>query len=786
MATTITKLFPTGVLQSAVEFDEISYTSVKVSPTGVYAREFDEVSLAPSILSGLTSGGAGQQDRGQGIAIDSQGNTYIVAYGGGGGSETIMYLIKYDSASNILWQKSLSGVAPMTKGLKVTTDSSNNVYVVGLDELSASPYTKWLVVVKFDPSGSIQWQRRLETNNNTVNSSIALDSSNNVYIGSSNYSSKSSYLIVKYDSSGVIQWQRTLSNSGSVDMYCNGIVVDSSGNVYGCGTFGNSPTLSVIVKFNTSGVYQWHYTLGDNFPSSVWLYGMSIDSSNNIFMTGVYYNPASGQSILLTKINSSGALQWQRTLAQANNSQGYATAVDTAGNVYVTGKTNNVWDIIIAKYNTSGTLQWQRTLSSSGYELGYNMSISSSGNIHLTGSTTVGGTEDIYFSKLPSDGSLTGSVIVGGYGFTYSPSSLTTATSTISYNLNTPGYTVSASSSGLPESAGVLTVTDSTLTSTNNGGGATIPAERRTSTGTYMVSGYFDEYSMTVGQQEFTTPGTYSWTAPEGVTNVSVVAVGGGGGGSIGGFSGTGYATSGGGGGLGWKNNITVVQGQTYTVVVGVAGDRGVNPSNQPGSDGGDSYFISAGTVLGGKGFANGTGGTYIGDGGGNGGLGRGGGGGAGGYSGNGGNGETYWNFPTSSNDASDGSGGGGGGGTCSAGLDPSSNGQAGGGGGGVGIRGQGASGLKGQPAGQVHSSSPGGDVQPWRGGGGGSGGTNAIGTSNSGSTKSGNAGQYGGGGGGWGTGYSSNTLGGKGGSGAVRIIWGAGRAFPSTNTNDV
>jgi hypothetical protein len=312
------------------------------------------------------------------------------------------------------------------------------------------------------------------------------------------------------------------------------------------------------------------------------------------------------------------------------------------------------------------------------------------------------------------------------------------------------------------------------------------PAERRTSTGTYLVSGYFDEYSMTVGQQEFTTPGIYSWTAPEGVTNVSVVAVGGGGGGSIGGFSGTGYATSGGGGGLGWKNNITVVQGQTYTVVVGVAGDRGVNPSNQPGSDGGDSYFISAGTVLGGKGFASGTGGTYIGDGGGNGGLGRGGGGGAGGYSGNGGNGETYWNFPTSSNDATDGSGGGGGGGTCSAGMDPSSNGQAGGGGGGVGIRGQGASGLKGQPAGQVHSSSPGGDVQPWRGGGGGSGGTNAIGTSNSGSTKSGNAGQYGGGGGGWGTGYSSNTLSGKGGSGAVRIIWGAGRAFPSTNTNDV
>lgn len=49
-----------------------------------------------------------------------------------------------------------------------------------------------------------------------------------------------------------------------------------------------------------------------------------------------------------------------------------------------------------------------------------------------------------------------------------------------------------------------------------------------------------------VGQQEYTTPGTYEWVAPEGVTSVSVVAVGGGGGG---GASNTGGAYGGGGGG---------------------------------------------------------------------------------------------------------------------------------------------------------------------------------------------------------------------------------------------
>ena len=497
MATTLTKLFPTGVLQSRVELNEITYTSIKVGPTGVYAAKFDEVSLAPSILSGLTSGGTGRQDRGQGITVDSVGNIYAIGYAGTGGAETTLYLIKYNSTGNILWQNSLNGSAPMTKGLKVIADSSNNIYIVGLDELSISPYTKWLVVAKFDSSGTIQWQRRIETNNNTVNSSISLDSSNNVYIVSSDYGSKSSYFIVKYNSSGTIQWQQRFSNTGSVDSFGTGIAVDSAGSVYACGTFGSLPTSTIIVKFNTSGVYQWHYTLGDSYPTSVYGYGMSIDSSDNIFMTGSYYNSSTGkQEILLIKINSSGALQWQRTLVQSgNDSQGYATAVDTAGNVYVTGKTNSVWDIVIAKYNTSGTLQWQRTLSSSGYELGYSIVVDSANNIYLVGLTTVSGTEDIYFAKLPGDGSLTGSTSIGGYSFVYSSSSLTTATSTISYNSGTPGYVMSASNPGLTESSSTLVIAVSTLTSTTNGGGVG-PAERRTSTGTYMVSGYFDEVTI--------------------------------------------------------------------------------------------------------------------------------------------------------------------------------------------------------------------------------------------------------------------------------------------------
>lgn len=248
------------------------------------------------------------------------------------------------------------------------------------------------------------------------------------------------------------------------------------------------------------------------------------------------------------------------------------------------------------------------------------------------------------------------------------------------------------------------------------------------------------------GQTAYTSPGTYTWVCPANVFQVHVVCVGGGGGGT----GNTAGGAGGGGGGLGWINNYPVIPGNTYTVVVGSGGVRN-------GSSGGNSFFVSLGTVAGFGGATGGSGGDcFPPTQGGRGGLGGspagvcGGGGGAGGYSGNGGNGGSGGSVGQS------GSGGAGGGGGGSAAL---SN-RFGGGGGGVGILGIGSPGSGGVIEG---------------GGGGGSGGSSGSSLVTGGS--------YGGGGGG---GDTSAYNPGDGASGAVRIIWGPNRAFPSTNTGDV
>ena len=284
------------------------------------------------------------------------------------------------------------------------------------------------------------------------------------------------------------------------------------------------------------------------------------------------------------------------------------------------------------------------------------------------------------------------------------------------------------------------------------------------------------------GQVVYTGEGGFTWTAPAGVTGVAVVCIGGGSG------SWDGWANHcGGGGGLGWKNNIPVTPGVSYS---GYVGDRGYSYPNTTGSAaamiGGNSYFISLATVAGYGGGqpqynytngpnANGAGGGYTGDGGGAGGSVSNwqGGGGAGGYLGRGGN----------SNENASGyqveGGGAGGGRTWSSTYGTG----AGGGVGYMGVTGHNSPGNAQYSPFQGYGNSNiyGGGGAGSHGGGNGQYGENPF----SGSGQSSNniqGGTWGGGGGGPGSSWPSSS--GNGGPGVVRIMW-TGGTSTTTVTND-
>jgi hypothetical protein len=104
-------------------------------------------------------------------------------------------------------------------------------------------------------------------------------------------------------------------------------------------------------------------------------------------------------------------------------------------------------------------------------------------------------------------------------------------------------------------------------------------------------------------------PGTYTWTAPTGVTSVNYLVVGGGGGGG----DGVPTRTTGGGGGAGGMltGTLSVTPGTSYTVTIGAGGASGTSPAN-----GGNSVFSSITALGGGNGAYGGQNGAVGGNGG--------------------------------------------------------------------------------------------------------------------------------------------------------------------------
>jgi hypothetical protein len=248
----------------------------------------------------------------------------------------------------------------------VAADSSNNSYVSGETDFSRPG----IVVVKYNSGGTIQWQNQFGGDSTNANSTtargITVDSSGNVYItGFGNATSPQSPIVVKYNSSGVLQWQRQLVFSGK-EAYGVGIETDSSGDVYVTGFLVDPQPVMLIYKLNSSGSLQWQRKVDFGSASQPGEKGgtnvISIDSSGFVYIAGARQVPGGGKRWVILKYNSSGVLQFQRELQLTSSSsdiEANSIVVDNLGSFIVAG---NGPDSLFAKLPVTGALTGSYTI----------------------------------------------------------------------------------------------------------------------------------------------------------------------------------------------------------------------------------------------------------------------------------------------------------------------------------------------------------------------------------------------------------------------------------------
>ncbi len=263
----------------------------------------------------------------------------------------------YSSATANLWDQCAG----------VTTDSSGNIYCAGytqsnLGEVTGGGYDAF--IMKVSSAGTIVWVTQLGTTTKAPN-----------YVSASN----------------------------SAADKCNGVAVDSTGNVYCAGQTASSMgeangggTDAFVVKLNSSGVVQWVTQLGattkaPNYVSSSnsgndWCTSITLDGTGNIYCGGLTSGSmgeanAGGNDAFVMKLNSSGALQWVTQLGTTTKAPNYVSAsnagsescngiaLDSNSNIYCAGNTTGSMgdanaggatsgDAFVMKLNSSGALQW--------------------------------------------------------------------------------------------------------------------------------------------------------------------------------------------------------------------------------------------------------------------------------------------------------------------------------------------------------------------------------------------------------------------------------------------
>ncbi len=314
-------------------------TSVVTASVFVFALSWGVAAQTTEIIDSTGDGGGNFLDDTYAVAVDSGGNVYLTGAQtdnafkiGPGGTITEIIDSTGDGSGNSL---------DYPDGIAV--DSSGNVYVTGAFSDNA---------FKITPGGTITEIIDLtgDTGGNGLNQpeGVAVDSSGNVYV--TGVLSDNAFKIVTpgtCSTGGTACTIREIIDSSGdpgVDPLERpvGVAVDStSGNVYVTGSFTNNVFKIVTPSTCSTGGTPCAITEiidydGDGVGNTLlWTVGVAVDTSGNVYVTGQLDDTA-------FKIEPGGAITKIIDSAGdggANTLNGpYGVAVDSSDNVYVTGR----------------------------------------------------------------------------------------------------------------------------------------------------------------------------------------------------------------------------------------------------------------------------------------------------------------------------------------------------------------------------------------------------------------------------------------------------------------
>ena len=438
---------------------------------------------------GIKAGGTiNDEDEAQDLALDSAGNVYVAGNFNGKvtfGSKTLtslgfreIFAAKLDALGRPVWVNSSGGIAADAT-FSVAADGSGGMLLAGgyqgtayfgntargskggegfVTRLDSSGGTSWFVATKASAATGSYYNVAMAVARDKLGVAFTGRFEATILLGSFKLSSQSMTLtdrdmfIAGVDAKGGVTWANKANGPGEVRSIA---VARHNGSTYVAGLFQQKASFGTIeltssgaedafvARLDSAGKYLWARRMGGAAKASGLMdtaLGLTVDQSGAAYVTGAFRETgtfgtfsllAMGKvDVFVAKLDAKGEVSWAVSGGSNGIDQGTGVALDSAGNVHVSGNIGGLAtlgaakigklgigsDCFVARLDPTGKFVWARSFGGTGIEdLAEGIAVDSRGNVHVAGSlsgpatidgkkVTPLGNRDIYVWKMGKAG----------------------------------------------------------------------------------------------------------------------------------------------------------------------------------------------------------------------------------------------------------------------------------------------------------------------------------------------------------------------------------------------
>jgi PKD repeat protein len=172
-----------------------------------------------------------------------------------------------------------------------------------------------------------------------------------------------------FDCTNVLKYQANIGSTADEQGRC--VTEDAQGNIIVSGftkSYGNGDAF--LTKFNKNGSIIWFKTYGGNSDDVV--YGHIITKDNGYLLLGATKSYATNEEALVIKVDSSGAVQWSKTIAGSNGRTYFQRVIITLSGDYILGGSTSAYgagleDNYLVKISATGSIIWANSYGNSEF-----------------------------------------------------------------------------------------------------------------------------------------------------------------------------------------------------------------------------------------------------------------------------------------------------------------------------------------------------------------------------------------------------------------------------------